>query len=283
MTRCSPRIVSTGRVRREAALAAALSGSLLAGAAAAPRETRWHRDPGVDENLWGPARRRYRELFDALTRRFPARNHQDFVHVHATVVTPALARAEAEAWGSGLDMHPGAIRERAARHTPAGRLTFQIELVNHRWPVVEHHLKLLLGATRLEIDGRFFPVSALDRPFFDRMLSGQVLNLSFAFPPGEPALPGPSAKVVRLWFPGLANRKRSVPRIRFEPELFGVDWVHPRWPADSGEGGLPGLHSGGQDRTGLRPKAGPRPPPGGEELPAPAPAFQPGPTRSPRP
>jgi hypothetical protein len=191
--------------------------------------------------------RRFHELSGQLTRGYPQDGHGDFVHVYATYLAPRLLAAEARRWGSKLARSAKDVRARywENRRGP-GMVGFLVELSNHRWPWLDQNIESLLSSAVLDIDGRRFSTVAVERPFFRRMLRGQTRVIWFRAPAGEPALPGPSAKVIRLEFPGLRNRRRRsarlrnvprekwfVPRIRFEPELFGSRWAHPEEPTSS--------------------------------------------------
>lgn len=201
---------------------------------------------GTPKPDWRRLSRRFHSLADQLTRGYPQDGHGDFVHVYATYLAPRLLAAEARRWGAKLARSAADVRRRYDEHRKPGAVGFQVELSNHRWPWLDQDIQALLASAELVVDGRRFPVAGVEQPFFGPMLRGQTRVIWFRAPPDEPTLPGPSARVIRLQFPALENRRRRsarlrnvperkwfVPRIRFEPELFGARWAHPEEPTSS--------------------------------------------------
>jgi hypothetical protein len=168
-----------------------------------------------------------------LTREYPNPSHGDFVHVFSTYLPEDLIRLEARSWGARMGRRRQDVRRRVERHLHPGWLGFQIEISNHRWPWLGGDIRILLEAVQLEVDGRIFPVHRIEEPFFDPLLRGQTRLVWFRTPKGEPVLPGPSARVIRLRFPGLPNKRARgdrlraraphhwrIPRISFPKEFF---------------------------------------------------------------
>jgi hypothetical protein len=187
----------------------------------------------AEPETWPVLRRRFVALREAHTREYPNASHGDFVHVFATYLSAALLKAEARSWGARLDRRPKEVERRVLKRANPRWLGFQVEISNHRWPWLEDNLRVLLEAVQLEVDGRFFPVHRVEEPFFDSLHRGRTRLIWFLTPEGEPVLPGPSGRVIRLRFPGLQNKRARgarlraqpksrwwVPRIRFEKELF---------------------------------------------------------------
>lgn len=193
-----------------------------------PARAPW-RPPGTfrETRAYLEAQRDYRRLEASLTRRFPAPDGRDFVHLYATWVSPRLVEAEARLRAAAFELSERDRAARVASLARPGSLVFRLTWSNHDWPRTEADLHLLLDRARLEVDGRFFPVARTDRPDLRRMLVGHRAFLSFDTPPGEPHLPGPSARRIRLWLPGIRNRKGRPPRVRFEASLFGDLWHQP--------------------------------------------------------
>lgn len=198
-----------------------------------------HASPDLDEDQWGPARRELRAMVREGTRRFPTRNHNDLVNVHAVWLSPALIRAEARAWATSLDRGPRAYAARVREHSRPGRLSFHLRFTNHRFSWVDASLPRVLRTMRLEVDGRFFPVESFERSYVPAMGEGATRVVHFRDLPGELALPGPSARRVRLWFPALPHRKGAgrrarsgrgegapMARIAFPPRMFRARWEH---------------------------------------------------------
>lgn len=189
---------------------------------------------------WQQLRRRFHGLREASTRAYPVAEHGDLAHVYATYLSPALVAAEARAWGRTLERSREHVRARVRGHLPPGELGFQLEFSVHRWPWLRMDMERVLAGVRLEVDGRFFPVARHQEALFAPMLRGRTRAVWFRTPEGEPHLPGPSARVVRLWFPGYETKRsrgqrlrdrprgdRFVARISFPAAFFGDRWRHP--------------------------------------------------------
>jgi hypothetical protein len=194
----------------------------------------------VEAASWQVLRRRFHRLREASTRAFPVAEHGDLAHVYVTYLSPALVKAEARAWGRTLERSRADVAARVRAHLPPRELGFQLEFSVHRWPWLRMDMGRILAAVRLEVDGRSYPVHRHQAPCFDPMLRGRTRTVWFRTPEGEPQLPGPSAKVIRLVFPGLETKRSRGQRLRdrdparwflarvsFPPEAFGDRWQHP--------------------------------------------------------
>ncbi len=190
--------------------------------------------------VWGEWHRRFRRVWEEHTRYYPNRRHLDTIHVAATYLSPRLIRTEAILWGHKLDQRAELVRKRDKTHRAHGSLRFEVEFSNHRWPRVDQDIQRVLSTACLEIDGRTFAVKEVEPVFFDRMLRGQSRVIRFETPPGEVHLPGPSVRSIRLTFPELESKRRRgarlraiprakwwIPRISFDPDLFGARVAHP--------------------------------------------------------
>lgn len=178
-------------------------------------------------------------LEKTLTRRYPEREHLDAIHLEVTYLSPQLMRAEARAWAKKMDLDLRHAKARLAKVFHPRELTFRVRFQNRVWTRLDQRIRTALEGVELEIDGDFFSVARVERPCFEDIGAGQAICISFRTPPGEPTLPGPSAQRIRLWFPGLENRRRLgarrkakkdfdfVPRVAFEPELFADRWDQP--------------------------------------------------------
>lgn len=180
----------------------------------------------LDEDLWGPLRRRHQQMRRALTRRFPPEGYRDFVAIHATYLHPALTRAEVLAWGTAFDRKLGDVRRRLRHRLDSRSLRFRVSVLSHRPLHSRRRLGLVLAAARLEVDGRFFRPAAFTDRELDQLLTGGKGTLVFRPPEDELELPGPSAHRIRLWFDGLPTRRRQPARIRFPKQMFDDRWEH---------------------------------------------------------